>query len=150
MPEIRFSAALLAGVLCACAARPVETTRTAITPDTLPSRIELGHALEVRRLTDDVWLHVSHKDLPGVGLFPSSGLVVRAPGGILLVDTAWTPEQTRVLLDWVRTALGAEVREVIVTHAHDDRMGGSEVVTAAGATIRALPLTIERASQSGS
>jgi glyoxylase-like metal-dependent hydrolase (beta-lactamase superfamily II) len=109
------------------------------------AEVDLGGGVRVRRVADRVWLHTSFKDLPGVGPYPSNGLVVAAPGGAILVDTAWTGDETARLLDWVRTGLGAEVRVAIVTHSHEDRVGGVAALAARGIEVRALPATIERA-----
>jgi metallo-beta-lactamase class B len=70
-----------------------------------------------------VWRHVSYQDVAGFGLVASNGLVVGDAGGALLVDTAWDPEQTASVLDWAAANVGP-VRAVVVTHAHDDRLGG--------------------------
>ena len=47
----------------------------------------------------------------------TNGLLVRTTQGILLIDTAWNPEQTRLLLRWVADSLHQRVRLAIVTHA---------------------------------
>ena len=109
----------------------------------------LGDDLEVRPLAKGVWLHVSTRQIPGYGPFPSNGLIVLAPQGALLVDTPYDDSQTRRLLRWIKDALGAEVKELIVTHSHDDRMGGIKEVLAAGAVARSLPGTAERAQRAG-
>jgi metallo-beta-lactamase class B len=129
--------ALVAGALVACAGalRPQEPM--SIAPD-----------VRVRQLAPGVWLHTSHKDLPGIGPVPSNGLVIQGSGGALLVDTAWSRAQTRQLLEWIRRELKAEVREVIVTHSHEDRLGGIEE-TLATAKVHALPATVELASKAG-
>jgi metallo-beta-lactamase class B len=108
----------------------------------------LGGDLEVRPLADGVWLHVSTKELPGIGRYPSNGLVVLAPGGAILIDTPWTEDQTRLLLAWAE-ARQTPIRAAIVTHAHDDRMGGVGVLRAAGVPVTGLALTAARAPAAG-
>jgi metallo-beta-lactamase class B len=88
-----------------------------------PEEIVLAEDLVVRRLTEDVWLHISHVPLDGKPA-RSNGVIVEAEGAALVVDTAWTDRQTGRLLDWIENDRGLKVRHLIVTHFHDDRMGG--------------------------
>jgi glyoxylase-like metal-dependent hydrolase (beta-lactamase superfamily II) len=126
------------------AAAPVRVAPAAATPEP----IVLADDLQLRELVPGVWLHTTFKDLPAFGRFPSNGLLLVAGPGAALVDTPWTPAQTKRLLDWLRETRGAEVRDLVVTHAHDDRVGG---VTELPRDVRvhALPLTVTRAAREG-
>jgi glyoxylase-like metal-dependent hydrolase (beta-lactamase superfamily II) len=99
-------------------------------------------------LVPGVWRHVSYQDLPGVGPFPSNGLVVRGASGALVIDTAWNPEQTAAVLTWAEASVG-EIRAVIVTHAHDDRLGGLAEVQRRGIPSYALAETVKLAAARG-
>lgn len=104
----------------ACAAgRPV-------TPDPgAPSAVDAP--VDIEALRPGVWIHRSVQYLPDFGDVSSNGLIVTAGDGSVVIDTAWTPEQTAEVLDWARTNAGP-VRAVVVTHWHADRSGGlSEV-----------------------
>ncbi len=144
---------LVPGFLAACASGASLQPRAsnadrAAAPPASDQLIELGNDFQLRRLDASIWLHVSFKELPGVGRYPSNGLVVLGPEGALLVDTPWTPEQTRRLLAWLRDTQGTAVREVIITHFHDDRLGGvSELPSSV--RIHALTATSELAARQG-
>lgn len=56
----------------------------------------------LRRLSEGVWIHTSYARLPRVGWFPSSGLLLESPRGLLLVDTAWGLDATRELFGLIR------------------------------------------------
>ena len=58
-----------------------------------------------------------------LGRYPANGLLVCEQGQGLLIDTAWTDAQTARLLD-LAAARGCPVGALVVTHGHDDRMGG--------------------------
>jgi metallo-beta-lactamase class B len=88
---------------------------------------KLGEDLIVRQLVPGVWLHVSFK-MTEDGPLPANGLVVTTGELSLLIDTGWNPGQTRRLLDWAANTLGQPIEHVIVTHAHDDRVGGLAAV----------------------
>lgn len=101
-------------------------------------------------LAPGVWLHTSYKDLPPYGPFPSNGLIVaRGKGEAVLIDTAWNDEQTEAILAWVRDAFRREVTAAVMTHAHDDKMGGVSALHAAGVETYAHPLANDLAPARG-
>lgn len=83
----------------------------------------LGSDVYIQRLGPGVWRHISFRLIPGLGPVPSNGVIVRVPDGSLVIDTAWSPEQTALVFDWAEAQVG-KVQAVIATHAHDDRLGG--------------------------
>lgn len=58
----------------------------------------------------------------------TSGLLVEARGGLVLVDTAWNDAQTAALLDLAERTLGRRVSAAVLTHVHDDKMGGARAL----------------------
>lgn len=85
-------------------------------------------ALEL--VAENVWVHKSWFDVPGYGPILSQGMVVRTAGGILVVDTAWTDEDTNRLIDLVAAEIGTGPYAAIATHAHNDKMGGMAAANA--------------------
>ena len=96
---------------------------------TIPS--ERGGVL-FEELADGVWMHTSYADLPGIGPYPSNGLIVIDGEETILVDSGWDEDQTGAILDWAANDLGYPVTKAIFTHAHDDRMAGIAVVRSRG------------------
>ena len=87
--------------------------------------------LVFRQLAPNVWQHTSYLDMPGFGAVASNGLIVRDGGRVLLVDTAWTDDQTAQILNWIKR-VNLPVALAVVTHAHQDKMGGMDALHAAG------------------
>jgi len=85
-------------------------------------------ANDYRQITPTVWVHTTYKDLGNGVPFPSNGLLVRVGDGLLLVDTAWSDAQTREIVEWAESTLGVPVTRAVVTHAHDDKMGGMQAL----------------------
>jgi metallo-beta-lactamase class B len=81
----------------------------------------------VRQIAEDVYVHTSYSYI-GDDPFPSNGLIVSTSEGILLVDTGWGKRQTAQILSWVDSTLRRPVVLCIVTHFHDDRVGGVQVL----------------------
>ena len=57
--------------------------------------------LVFRQLAPNVWQHASYLDMPGFRAVASNGLIVRDGGRVLVVDTAWTDDQTAQILNWI-------------------------------------------------
>lgn len=110
--------------------------------------VPLGE-VRLRRIHRDVWVHVSTwRSLDGT-VYPANGLLVRDGDGLLLVDSAWGEEATVALLDVVEAEIGLPVRRAVVTHFHDDRVSGAEVLDQRGVTVYATPLTQRLAAAAG-
>lgn len=96
-----------------------------------------------------VWVHVSTQQLSNGAVYPSNGLVVRDGDGVLLVDTAWGEQATVALLDAVERQIGRPVRRAIVTHFHDDRVSGADVLRNRGVPVYASSRTRQLAAAEG-
>lgn len=88
-----------------------------------------GRRVELHRLSETIWVHTAWKVDRGVRT-PSNGLLVVTTEGLVLVDTPWNDEQTRDLLDTAEKQFGIPPRLAIITHAHEDRLGGVETLLA--------------------
>ncbi len=101
--------------------------------------------VEVVPLVDGVWVHTSWQQTESWGRVQSNGLVVREGKQLVVVDTAWGAEPSRALLAWIDRELKLPVARLIVTHFHDDRLGGWEVFAERGVRVVASPRTLELA-----
>ncbi len=108
--------------------------------------------LTVTPLNDRVYVHTTY------GIYqkkpvPANGLIIKTNDGIVLVDTGWDTKEdtdnTRQLLQWVADSLHQPVRLCIVTHAHDDRVGGISELRKAGVRIISTPLTAQKSVKLG-
>ncbi len=115
----------------------------------LPVRLVLRPDLELRKLTDKVWIHRSTMVVKPWGRVPSNGLLVVTADGAVLLDTPWTISQTKRLLRWAADSLEKPVRLAIVTHAHHDRMGGIQALLDHRIPVHSLWDTAKRAVATG-
>lgn len=99
-------------------------------------------------IADGVFVQTSWKTLPGMGPVASNGVLACDGGDGLLVDTAWDDAQTARLLD-LATERACTVRALVVTHSHEDRMGGLAEVLRRGIVTYALADTVARARVNG-
>ena len=68
---------------------------------------------------------------------------------MLVVDTAWTDDQTAQILNWIKQEINLPVALAVVTHAHQDKMGGMDALHAAGIATYANALSNQLAPQRG-
>lgn len=83
--------------------------------------------LEIRKITEGVYLHTSFKNVEGYGLVDSNGLIVLDGNQAYIIDTPWSEEDTQFLLSWI-TGRGYEVAASISTHFHEDRTAGIKLL----------------------
>ena len=80
-------------------------------------------------------------------VYPSNGLIVRDGDELLLIDTAWGAKTQRHFE--IEKQIGLPVTRAVSTHFHDDRVGGVDVLRAAGVVTYASPSTRRLAEAEG-
>ena len=78
--------------------------------------------LVFRQLAPNVWQHTSYLDMP-VSAAASNGLIVR-DGGCAGGRYRRTDDQTAQILNRIKQEINPLVALAVVTHAHQDKMGG--------------------------
>lgn len=137
MKRILSLAALL--ILAACYSAPKDDYR--VTQSAAIEQVVPYGQITFSRLSGDVWMHSSRIDLPGIGPIVSNGMLVIDGERSILVDTAWTDDQTTQILRYAAEVLGKPVRAAVITHAHQDKMGGIAALHVASVDTWAHPLT---------
>ncbi len=110
--------------------------------------------LTLTEVAPGAWVHTSWNTLTDETCIPSNGMVFVGADRVLLVDTAWTKEDTEELIEKLKPLrapenplAGPKIMNFLITHAHVDRMGGISVTTSKGIPSFAFPGTVERAAQ---
>ncbi len=76
------------------------------------------------QLAPHVWMHTSTGMADGRPV-PANGLLLDTSKGIVLIDTPWNDSLTEQLMTQINQQFpGKRMTDAIVTHAHDDRIGG--------------------------
>lgn len=75
------------------------------------------------KLEDSVWVHTTYR-MFGTQNVPSNGMIVQTSEGVILIDTPWDDTLTAHLLDSMKERFNQPVLYAMITHAHDDRIGG--------------------------
>lgn len=77
--------------------------------------------LIINQLSSNLYVHISY-----YGKYKCNGLVYLNEGEALVLDTPTNNETSAELLDWIESKLNADVNAVVITHFHDDCLGGLE------------------------
>jgi metallo-beta-lactamase class B len=104
--------------------------------------------VELTKISDNIWVHTTYSDENGTRT-PSNGLVALTSNGAILVDTPWNDEQTEELLVMVSNIFKKDIRVAIITHAHEDRIGGISTLMKNGIDVRSTGKTALAAEKAG-
>jgi metallo-beta-lactamase class B len=157
-PQWTISLILLGMILVACGRLPSSPTPTQGTtqlPDlgeptadmTSPDsyeRFDISEDLYVRKVQAGVFV-ITHS-LPWPG---NSMIVEMKSSDLVLVDTPYTPEATREVLEWVETQLGEREITAINTGFHYDNLGGNSYLIEQGIPVYGSELTAKLLEERG-
>lgn len=82
-------------------------------------------------LTGNVYVHISYGEFGGK-VYAANGLYIVTKNGIILIDTPWSEDQTRQLADTLEKRYHKKITSCIVTHFHDDKTAGLDVLKSLG------------------
>lgn len=88
-------------------------------------------SVTLKQIADGVYVHITYSDYQGRPI-PSNGLLVETAEGLVLLDIPWNDIQMHRLLQVSKDSLGAAIAMAIVTHAHEDRIGGIKTLRLKG------------------
>lgn len=101
------------------------------------------------QLAPHVWMHTSTGTADGSSV-PANGLLLETSKGIVLIDTPWNDSLTEQLMTQIKQRFpGKRMTDAIVTHAHDDRIGGLNTLYKYGVKVHSTKLTADFARQQG-
>ena len=107
------------------------------------STIKISDNLELLKISESSYIHISYHDLENAPHFPANGLIYVNQGKAFIIDTPWTDEITKMLVNWLKDCLKVIVEGVIATHWHVDCMGGLNEIHNAGIKSYSHKLTRE-------
>jgi metallo-beta-lactamase class B len=80
--------------------------------------------LELVKISDNAYIHVSYADVPGYGRVSANGLIFINNHNAFLFDTPWTDSLTEALVIYMKDKLDLKISGFIPNHWHSDCMGG--------------------------
>lgn len=129
----------------ACSNKPKEVS---VTENFYKSGSKDSNYVELSKINDNVWVHTTYENYNG-SRTPSNGMVVVSSKGLVLVDTPWNNEQTKELISLSKSIFKKDIAFAIITHAHEDRIGGIDTLIQNKIEVRSTGLTSKEAEKNG-
>ena len=63
--------------------------------------IKISSDIELIKLSENAYVHVSYMDLPGYGRTPANGLIFINGNKAIVLDSPWTDSLTMTLFSWI-------------------------------------------------
>ncbi|RAU84239.1 subclass B1 metallo-beta-lactamase [Pontibacter arcticus] len=104
--------------------------------------------IQVTKVKPDLYVYTSYGTFNGEKV-PANGLIISTTDSVVLIDTPWDDPQTEQVLTWVAKNLKKPVTHCIVTHAHQDRMGGIAALQKQKVKVWSTALTSKKAFEQG-
>lgn len=111
------------------------------------SEITVSDDIQIFKLSDNIYLHRSYFQTENWGKVGANGLLVVKDNQALLIDTPWDNNQTEELFNWMKDYLNISITSAIVSHWHEDRMGGLDFLQSKGIKSYANQMTIDIANE---
>ena len=87
-------------------------------------RIKVTGDIELIKLSEHAYVHVSYAEIPPYGRVASNGMIFINGGEVFLFDTPVTEAQTKDLVSWILDSLKLKIIGFVPNHWHSDCMGG--------------------------
>ncbi len=111
--------------------------------------IFVDNDIQLIRLKDSIYVHVTWHELENYGRFSSNGLIVIKGGKALMIDTPMDNDKTERLVRYLKDSLYVDLSVLIIGHFHGDCMGGLEYLQSIGIESIANSLTIDKCQEIG-
>lgn len=86
--------------------------------------IKISGDLQLIRISENAFMHVSYTVLPGSGRVSANGLIFIDEREAFLFDTPWNDSLTDSLVTFLEQEMQLKVKGFVPNHWHDDCMGG--------------------------
>jgi metallo-beta-lactamase class B len=87
-------------------------------------RIKVSKDIELIKLSENAYVHISYSELPKFGRFSANGLIFINGNEAFLFDTPCTDSLTMNLVSWLKDSMQLKIAGFIPNHWHNDCMGG--------------------------
>lgn len=139
---------IIALCLTACTNKNSTSSGTKVEGNFLKSGTDDSNYVELQKVKDNIWIYTTYTNYDGKRT-PSNGVIAITSKGIILVDTPWNNTQTRELIGLTKRIFEKDISLTIITHAHEDRMGGIDTLIEEKIDVRSTSLTAKEAEKRG-
>lgn len=125
---------LLLPLLTACGNRnaPKKASEEVVTAkEQYPKEVFKAGALQIQQISPNTYVHISYLSTNDFGNVPCNGMIAVNGDKAIVFDATTTDSTSEILIDWINTALKAKPVALVVTHFHEDCLGGANAFKAA-------------------
>lgn len=108
-----------------------------------------SESLKVEKISPNIYQHISFLTTEAFGNVPCNGLVYINGGEAIVFDTPANDPASMELIDWIQKVQKKKLTAVVVTHFHEDCLGGLEEFHKNQIASFSNHLTIELAEEQG-
>jgi len=105
--------------------------------------IRVSNDIEVIKISDNAYVHVSYWDVPRYGRIPSNGLIFIQGNEAFLFDSPMTDLLTIALVSWMKDSMKLKIVGFVPNHWHADCMGGLGILQSQKIDSYANQMTID-------
>ncbi len=109
--------------------------------------IHVSEDIELLKLSENTYLHISYIDTEKWGRVPANGLIYIDKNKAFIFDTPWSDAQTEVLVTFIEDSLKLKLIGFIPNHWHEDCMGGLAYIQSKKIKSYANQMTIDIAKK---
>ncbi len=114
---------------------------------TVADTIHLHEDLDLVRVSDNKYVHISYLDLTDVKDIPCNGMVYVQGSEAFLFDTPHSDSLSKILAQYLLNNLKLDIKGVVVNHFHNDCLGGLAYLHSLGIPSYAQALTCKLAQR---
>lgn len=111
--------------------------------------LRISPDLDLIKISDNAYVHVSYTILPDYGRVGANGLVFVSRNRAFLFDTPWNDSLTCILLSYLEDQMKLKIEGFVPNHWHDDCMGGLDCIKNCNIRSYANQLTVDIARIKG-
>jgi metallo-beta-lactamase class B len=116
---------------------------------TTNNKIIISKDIELIRLSENAYIHVSYSDIEGYGRVSSNGLIFINGSDAFLFDTPMTESLTEELVSWLGKSMKLKISGFVPNHWHSDCIGGFGYLKTQNIESYANQMTIDIARSKG-
>jgi len=109
----------------------------------LNKSIKISNDIELIKVSDNAFLHVSYFETQNYGRVGANGLIFINGNKAFLFDSPWNNFLTQELVSWLTDSMKLEIAGFIPNHWHDDCMGGLDYLQSQKIKSYASKITID-------
>ena len=105
-------------------------------------------SITLSKVADRIWVYTTSLVIDGSNV-PANGLIAISSEGLILIDTPWNDEKTKELVEFADQTFEKSISLAIITHFHNDRVGGIHALKEYNIKAISTELTADLAEKSG-